>query len=100
MLFSDPLIADPITIKLLGIEHSKSPRRAHEPNHPVRLYGHRVTDVAGRLVGVEVTCDVGVDVVTYFNVNHEFPEIEVSNKKWFYVGVIGENEALFKQEGQ
>lgn len=98
-MWIEPPIVDPILIQIIGVEHSKSPRRAGTPNHPVRLYGHRETDAAKRLVGVEVPCTIGSSMVTYFTEHNEFPVVEVGNKKWFFVGVIGADEALFKQEG-
>lgn len=96
-MWLEPPIEDPISIQIVGVEHSKSPRRT-SPGHPVRLYGHREADVAKRLVGVEVACTIGTTIVNYFTEHNEFPMIEVSNKKWFYVAVLGKDEGLFKQE--
>jgi hypothetical protein len=92
-------IKDPILIQLIGVEDSKSPRRKGEKAHPVRLYGHRVDDAAQRIVGVEVPVAIGTEVVVLFQEAKTFPVIEVPDKSWFYVGVIGENEALFQNGG-
>ena len=97
-MWIEPPIVDPVLIQIVGVENSKSPRR-EGANHPVRLYGHRVVDGAKRLVGVEVPCAVGSSVVSYFTEHGEFPTVEVGNKKWFFVGIIGKDEALFRQEG-
>lgn len=97
-MWIEPPIVDPVIVKVIGVENSKSPRR-DTPNHPVRIYGHRVVDAAKRLIGVEVPCRIGSDVVSYFSDHGEFPEIEVSNKHWFYVAVLGKDEALFEQGG-
>jgi hypothetical protein len=93
MLFSDPPIVDPVTIKVIGVENPKNPRRNKE-SHPVRLYGHRENDAAMRLVGVEVPINVGVAIVKEFNDTKMFPDIEVPKRSWFYVAVIGKDEML------
>lgn len=98
MVWIEPPIVDPVIVKVIGVESNKSPRR-NEPNHPVRIYGHRATDAAKRLVGVEVSCRIGTEMVSYFTDHGEFPTIEVGNKKWFFVAILGKDEALFEQGG-
>jgi hypothetical protein len=92
-------IKNPMLIQLIGVENSKSPRREGQRNAPVRLYGHRVSDVAQRLVGVEVQCSVGTEVLVLFQEAKAFPQIEVPGNSWFFVGKVGENEALYLPEG-
>jgi hypothetical protein len=96
MNWIEPPITDPVTIKVVGVENPKNPRR-NGPSHPVRLYGHRENDAAKRLVGVEVPVNLGTAMVKEFQDLKEFPDIEVSNKKWFYVAIVGPNEMLAQQ---
>jgi hypothetical protein len=94
-MWPEPPIADPVLIQMIGVEAAKSPRRT-ERSHPVRLYGHRVNDVAKRLVGVEVPVTIGTEILIEFNKTKEFPIIEVPHKSWFYVGRLGTDEALIQ----
>lgn len=90
-----------VTINLIGVEDAKSPRRPTQ-GHPVRLYGYRDGDLARRLVGVEVPCELATEVVMGYNQMtppRSFGDIEVEDQRWFFVGPIGENEALFHPGG-
>lgn len=93
MNWIEPKIENPITLKVVGVENPKNPRRK-APNHPVRLYGHRENDAAKRLVGVEVPVNVGTALVKEYRDASEFPDIEIANSAWFYVAVVGPDEML------
>jgi hypothetical protein len=90
-----------VTIKLFGVEELNSPRRtqmkgAHES---LRFYGYRITDVARRLIVIELSMKEAAEYMTLTAQTKDFPEIEIDNHHWAYVAMVGSGEARFRREG-
>ena len=86
-----------IEIQLVGIENLN--RRGRPPQPGIKFYGKRVTDMAERLLVIELKMHDAEDIIDYMASHKDMPSIEVPNNTWAYVGILGENEAKFKQEG-
>ena len=84
------------TIKLVGVENLE---RSGTVKMSMRFYGYRVTDVANRLVCIEVPMSEGVEIMHEAEKLSDFPEIEIEDNRWSYVAAIGKDEARFKKEG-
>lgn len=80
------------TIQLTGLDDT---RRIHRQNH-VHVYGLRVEDAARRLVGVAVNIQDARDIMDMAKYNQAMPQIEVDDRRWFYVAVLGA-ETLFDE---
>jgi hypothetical protein len=83
------------TIKLVGVEDIEQ-RKQERPS--MRFYGYRVTDMANRLVVIEVSMKEGASIMNDAAREADFPEVEVEDNQWAYVGGIGKDEARFRKE--
>jgi hypothetical protein len=83
-------------IKLVGVEDIEQ-RKVERPS--MRFYGYRTVDAANRLVVIEVSMKEGIEIMHEAEQLSDFPEIDIDDKHWAYVGAIGPNEARFKKEG-
>lgn len=90
-----------ITIKIIGVEDLESTRRTTQKNAraTLRFYGHRVNDIATRLVVIELLMEEAVEYLGMVADQNDFSEIEIDNRYWAYVIRVGENDARFKKEG-
>lgn len=92
----------PVTLNIVGVEDLASPRRvaAETLGERVgfRIYGNRVNDTARRLVVIEVPMKDAAEYMREAGQLGDFPQIEVDDKHWAYVAVVGAGEAQFKKE--
>jgi hypothetical protein len=99
-----PIVSEPVftTIEISGVEDLESPRRTllHQAARAsLRFYGHRLNDAAQRLVVVELPMEQAAHFMQETADAGGFPEMEIDDRAWAYVGCIGPGEARFKKEG-
>jgi len=79
------------TIQLTGLDDvAKRQWDGH-----VRLYGYREVDAAKRVIGIAVREPEARDVMDQARYIGTMPKIEVDDRFWFYVAVIG--DAVWEQ---
>ena len=78
------------TIQLTGLDDVRKKRREGY----VVLFGYRVEDAAHRVVGIAVQEYDAQDVMDQAQYIGTMPQIEVDDRRWFYVAAVG--EAVFE----
>lgn len=72
-----------VEIQMTGIEDARDKKGS------IHVYGVRRSDTAGRVVGVAVDTRVAAELMAEAEREGSFPILEVLDKHWFYVAVLG-----------
>jgi len=83
------------SIKLVGVENLERPGR---DLRCLRFYGHRPNDAARRLVMIVLPMKEAAELMQEAGEIGDFPEVEIEDRFWTYVAVIGAHEARFRKE--
>lgn len=88
------------TIKLVGIEELDSIRRLSilHAMDSLRFYGYRESDVAQRMVAIELPMKEAAEVMREAEVLGDFPVVEIEDKYWTYVSHMGAGQARIRKD--